>query len=535
MELQELQSYTRNLHVLFVEDSSTQRRVIGNMLEGLFASLEVAVDGAQAWEMYREYYDENECHYDLVITDLEMPNLDGEGLSENILAMNPAQEIIVISSSNDFSRLVDLINKGVKKFVAKPVKKEQLDALLHQVAQQIRLNHLRAEEQAELAEYNEVLKQREEAHLRTLERTNKDLQEFMDALTQSSIVSKTDPNGIITYVNDDFCNISGYSPEELIGHSHNIVNSGKMGKSFYTRLWNTITSGKPYVSRFINRAKDGSIYYINSYIKPIFDIDGNIREFIAVSTDMTRLMESLQNEQNARKAKDEFFINISHEMRTPLNAIMGFSGLLKKRLKDDQKSSDMVEIIDEASKELNTLIESMLDVRKLKENRLQLVETEFSPVKELQHCFEKYKQKAEKKKQQSFVAVIDDEMPGQLFGDYKRMVQSISAIIDNAIKFTPEGGFVEINAFYIDEDEKLICQIKDSGVGIAKEDQEKIFFQGQADGSLSRAHEGAGLGLSIATKIIELMGGSLSVSSEVGQGSTFMAEFKLKKLDKTSQ
>jgi PAS domain S-box-containing protein len=527
MELEALKRYSSEYNILFVEDSLTVRKVVQKMLEKIFASVSVAKDGEEGWQQYVDYYNANEKTFDIVISDLEMPNMDGEALSQKILGFNCNQDVIVISGINDFSRVVDLINLGVKKFVAKPVEAEQLHEVLYQVVMKIRKQRLQEDEQAELAEYNEILKEREERHLQDLEAANKSLSDLAEALDQSALVAKTDLDGLITYVNDRFCKVSGYDRDELIGQNHNLLNSGKMSTSFFMRLWNTITANKNYSGLFINRAKNGKIFYIDSFIKPLVDGDGEIKEFIAVSHDMTRLMESLQNEQDARKAKDEFFVNISHEMRTPLNAVLGFSTLLKKRLKDDEKAVNMMEIIENSAKELNDLIESVLDVRKLKENRLKLVDTEFIPAKELQRCFDKYSEKASRKKSQTFVADVDAEMPEKLFGDHRRLIQALSALMDNAIKFTPDEGRIEVHAFYEPSEEKLICQVKDTGIGISEENQKRIFDIQQADGSLNRSHEGAGLGLSIATEITKLMQGGITVSSEEGQGATFMLVAKI--------
>ncbi len=524
----ELLPYTQKLALLYVEDSAVLRNILSRQLTDLFDYVEVAKDGVEGFEQYRSFHESSDTFYDIVITDLEMPNMDGQQLSEKVLDYNPQQEIIVISSINDFQKLVELINLGVKKFVAKPVDEEQLNQVIYDVALSIRHRRLEEQEQADVAAHNMYLKQREEEHLLELQKRNKELNEFREALDLSAVVSKTDLEGNITYVNDTFCKISGYSKEELLGQNHRIVNSGLMSKTFFMKLWRTITAKKTYRALFQNRAKDGTIYYVQALIKPILDVEGEIVEYLSVSYDMTAQIESLKSEQQARKAKDEFFTNISHEMRTPLNAILGFSELMKKRVASDGKMLEMVEAINGSGQELLHLVESILDIRRIKDRSFELKETVFNPFEVFQSCLVTYDDKA-RKKGQSFDGCIDPEVPVALKGDAERVVQTLGIILDNAVKFTPEGGVIEVHIFYEELGEILVCQVKDSGVGIAKEDQEKIFDFTQADASLNRSHEGAGLGLAIVSSIMSLMKGKISLDSTPGQGSVFMLEIPLQR------
>jgi len=525
-----LQKSTKNLKVLYVEDSMMMRKVTHKLLSTYFDNIDVAKDGKEAIELYKTYLNENECFYDIVITDLEMPIINGVELSKLILEFNLSQEIIVLSGVEDFKKLIKLINIGVKKFISKPIQKEQLENVILEVYQNLRIKQLQEEEKLEVEQYNKILKQREDQHQKTLKEKTKQLEEFNNALDVSAIVAKTNPKGIFTYANEYYCKISGYSKEELIGKNINILNSKNRPKSYFKKLWNTINDKKTYTMLFENRAKNGSIFYVETTISPILNVDGDIVEFIAVSHDMTQLMNSLEEANKSKKAKEDFFINISHEMKTPLNSILGFSSLLKKRLENDEKSLLMLNTIFDTAKDLNRLIESILDMRKIQENSLEMIEVAFNPHDELDRCINKYV-KPSYDKQQKYEIFVDSKIPNSLFGDSSRVIQIMGIFIDNAIKFTQEKGIIQISVIYNNIEEILICEIKDNGIGIAKENQKKIFNMQQLDSKMNRSYEGAGLSLNIASSLIKMMKGNITLKSIPSKGSSFKLEFPLKKVD----
>lgn len=511
--------------VLYVEDSVTIRHATEKLLQKYFPHLQSATDGKEAFELYRRYHNEHEKNFDIVITDLEMPNMDGRELSRLILEADPDQQIIIISSNENFRDLIALMNIGVKKFLAKPILEEDLFNILTNVVDALFHKQIKAQEVQEISVHNTMLKKREEIYLNKLEKNFKIVSEFNDALNESGIVSKTDPQGIITYVNDKFCTISGYTSDELIGHSHNIIKSGEFSPSFYSKLWHTITQGKSFKGIMKNRAKNGALYYVDALIKPILSTDGEIIEYISIGHDMTPLMIALENEQRAQSQKDQFFNNISHEMRTPLNAILGITSLLKRRNKNDPKLSEMLEVIHTSANNLHQLIESILDIQKIQQNQFEIIEQSFEPLTLFTKLSEQYRLKSDSK-QQTLTHSFDPSLPEILLGDSKRLSQAIGIILDNAIKFTPNKGTIEFSVSY--ETPVLICQIHDNGIGIAKEDHEKIFTLSQLDASITRKHEGAGLGLSIANAIINQMGGTITIHSQPEQGATFLLEIPLK-------
>lgn len=529
MELEELKKMTKSYKVLYVEDSIMVRKVTHKLLSTYFEHIDLAKDGLEAFQQYKKFHEDSDGNfYDIVITDLEMPVMDGEIFSKKILELNDTQEIIVISSVEDFKRLVDLINLGITKFISKPIEEEQLHSVLSHVYQNLHNKKLKLKEALEIKKYNDILKLQKDENKIELNAKIKELEEFSHALDVSAIVSKTDTKGYITYVNEHFCNISGYTQEELIGKNNNIFKSGNKSQDEYKKLWETISSKKIFKSLFENINKDGSVFYMQTTINPILDVDGNIVEYIAVSHDMTQLMNALEEAKKAKKAKEDFFINISHEMRTPLNSILGFSALLQKRLHDDEKSLLMVNTIHDTGNDLNQLIESIIDMRKIQEHSLALIEVAFNPYDEISRIVNKYV-KESFEKEQLYIINIDSRIPNSLTGDPKRVTQIIGEVISNAIKFTPNGGQINVDIEYDKIDELLIFQIKDSGIGISKDDQGKIFNMQQLDSKTNRAHEGSGLGLCIVNRLVNMMNGKISLKSIPEKGSLFIIELPLKK------
>jgi len=524
----DLHHLTQNLDVLYVEDSATMRHATKKMLEPYFDNIDTAADGIIGLDLYRRFHAVHERNYDVVITDLEMPNMGGKELSQAILSIDSTQEIIVISSSDELTLLIDLINIGVKKFLSKPITPHQLHAIISDVAQHIRLKKIKTDELNDIAEHNALLKRREEVHLTKLQKSLKELSEFNDALNESGIVSKTNPQGVITYVNPKFCEISGYSQEELIGKNHSIVKSGVMSTSFYEKLWHNITQQKSYKGVFQNKSKNGNIYYVESLIKPIVNVEGETVEFISIAHDITQMMNSIEIAKKAEEEKDDFFRNISHEMRTPLNSILGLTSLLKRRAQDDTKLLDILSVIESNSQNLANLVESILDLQRLQHNDLELQIKEFDTSTLYTSLIRQNESKAIEKNI-TFEHAIDHDVPPTLIGDEKRISQIIMSVLDNALKFTLKYGRVNFHLSYSHNDSMLIAQVSDTGVGISIQDQQKIFRLTQLDGSLSRRHEGSGLGLTISNSLIKKMGGNFTLHSVVDEGSTFLIEIPLRR------
>lgn len=269
--LNDLIQLAHNVRILYVEDEALIRENTMGVLSVIFTHLDEASDGQEAWELYQKQ------PYDIVITDILMPRMNGLEMIKRIKKMNPEQSIIVTSACDESTYLMELINQGIAQFIMKPIIIDQLNEVLLQA-----LNNIDNKRKAqELCVYlaNQV------------EDQSTILEQYKDIVDIASIVSKTDPTGKITYANEKFCEISGYSQEELIGKPHRIVRHPDIPGAVFENLWSTILDKKVWHGIIKNRKKDGGYYITDTTIKPILDRYGNITEFMSIRFDVTMLFD----------------------------------------------------------------------------------------------------------------------------------------------------------------------------------------------------------------------------------------------------
>jgi len=238
----------------------------------------------------------------------------------------------------------------------------------------------------------------------------------------------------------------------------------------------------------------------------------------------------------ANQAKDLFLANMSHEIRTPLNGIVGFTQLLKdSKLNDEQR--EFITVIEHSSDNLLTIVNDILDLSKIKANKIELEHIEFDPVQQFESSVESYSARAAEKGIELGV-YIDPELPEKVMGDPTKISQVIVNLVSNAIKFTKSKGAVDVAIKKVAERKEYITimfSVSDTGIGISESQKGKIFDAfSQADVSTSRKFGGTGLGLAISGKLVSFMGGELDIESEEGKGSTFFFSLTLEKAKDTA-
>jgi signal transduction histidine kinase len=243
----------------------------------------------------------------------------------------------------------------------------------------------------------------------------------------------------------------------------------------------------------------------------------------ALAIQNARLFREIEDKsrqlQIASQHKSEFLANMSHELRTPLNAIIGFSEVLHERMfgEVNEKQAEYLNDILESGRHLLSLINDILDLSKIEAGRMELEATEFDLPSAIENTMILIRERAQRR--DIALARAVEQGLGKVNADERKVKQVLLNLLSNALKFTPEGGKIEVRAGGRDGVAEI--SVADTGVGIAPEDQEAVFEEFKQVGKASKKAEGTGLGLAISKKIIELHGGKIWVTSQLGKGSTF--------------
>ncbi|MEL7058899.1 MAG: ATP-binding protein [Acidobacteriota bacterium] len=233
----------------------------------------------------------------------------------------------------------------------------------------------------------------------------------------------------------------------------------------------------------------------------------------------TELRASEREARAASRAKSSFLATVSHEIRTPMNAIVGIGELLADA--PEPKRRRLLETLGRSTRSLLTLIDEILDISRIESGRLDLARQPFDPAALVREAVDLMRVDAELRSDLTLTSQIDPELPQRLLGDRPRLRQILLNLLGNALKFTDRGS-IEVAARWASATETLMLEVRDTGHGVPEEAQERIFQAFvQADDSSRRQSDGAGLGLAICRELVERMGGSITLDSEVGRGSTF--------------
>ena len=358
------------------------------------------------------------------------------------------------------------------------------------------------------------------------------------ALDEAAIVAITDRAGQILYCNQKFVDVSGYSRDELVGQNHRLVNSGHHPREYFQTLYRTIASGAVWRGTIQNRNKNGQIYWVDTTIAPNLGEDGRPETYTAIRfevSDHVRALKALEiAQEEARRAaqvRDRFFANVSHEVRTPLNAVLGLASALAHTSLTDRQTQ-MLALITGAGDALRRVLDDMLDLSKMQAGQFRLAPAPFDLRADIAAVVEMRLATAEQRDVALSVR-FSDAASGQVLGDGVRITQIVSNLVSNAVKFTPVGSVdVRVDLTSGSDGERLHIEVQDTGIGFDSEAAERLFNPFvQADDTISREFGGTGLGLSICRSLAELMGGEIFARSAPGEGSLFTVVLPIQRLD----
>ena len=370
----------------------------------------------------------------------------------------------------------------------------------------------------------------------TLRKHEEHYRQLVETMNEGLVI--LDAGGVITYVNNKYCDMFGYLRDELLGISvMEILNENNrqiLKAQFTSRSRGSQTSYELSVTH-----KQGYQVPIIVSPRPIFDNHDEFQGSFSVITNITErkqieiaLQEAKEEAESANQAKSEFLTNMSHELRTPLNAVLGYAQILQRRIQD-KATLDALDIIQHSGEHLLTLIDDLLDLAKVEAGKIELDPTEINLYAFLTGIVGIIHSRIESKK---LVLNFDAQpnLPQAVLVDEKRLRQVLLNLLSNAVKFTDQGQVefvVEVLGKGWSDDglpqTEIRFMIHDTGVGLSPDQLKLIFQPFEQVGEAGKQAEGTGLGLAISRQIVNLMGGQLHVESEPGQGSRFWFDVTL--------
>src|SRR6187399_1177362 len=378
---------------------------------------------------------------------------------------------------------------------------------------------------------NTARKQVEEEQ-KKLDQRLRDQQFYTRSLIESNIdaLMTTDPRGIITDVNKQMEALTGCTRDELIGAPF---------KDYFTDpdraeagIKRVLGESKLTDYELTARARDGKETVVSYNATTFHDRDRKLQGVFAAARDVTERKRYEQSLQQANRAKSVFLANMSHEIRTPMNAILGFSQLMLRDQDLNPRQCQYLGTINRSGEHLLALINDILEMSKIEAGRTTLNVTTFdlrALLKDLEMMF----RVRTNEKKLSFSVEIMGDVPQFIVTDINKLRQVFINVLGNAVKFTDQGGIgVRLRADRECATGALLrVEIEDTGPGISADDQEKLFRHFEQTKTGQQAGTGTGLGLAISREFVRLMGGDITVNSQVGKGSIFVVHLPLKEGD----
>ena len=359
----------------------------------------------------------------------------------------------------------------------------------------------------------------------SFEKLNLNISDFEEILSDHSIIAVTNAEGIILYANKKFCNISKYAQNELVGQNHRILKSDEHSDEFFTEMWNVISAGNVWEGDIKNRAKDGSFYWLKSTIVPVFDSEKNIKNYVAIRTDITKqkeiqtkllemedmlvkqnenLISEVENKSNELVRSERLATigtmasRVAHDLKNPLTIMHTYAEMLTPEILSKLESKD--------KEKWFRLQNSIFDMTRIIEDVLDFART--TEIKKKKSSFLSILKLAMNHVKSSYGIIINlPENDYKLNCDPRKVEGVLSNIINNAVQALDGDGEIDIEV--VSDSEFLTIQIKDSGPGISEENLDKIF-----EPMFTTKTTGTGLGLVICKSIIEQHGGTLTVSNK---------------------
>ena len=329
------------------------------------------------------------------------------------------------------------------------------------------------------------------------------LEEIRYALDQAAIVAVTDQRGIITYVNDKFCEISKYSRDALLGQDHRIINSGYHSKEFIRELWRTIAQGRIWRGELRNRAQDGSIYWVDTTIVPFLDQRGKPRQYLAIRSDITRRKEAEAQlaAQAALLQLGQLAAVVAHEVRNPLAGVRGSLEVLRSRLPAMPKEREVIQAMMDRLDVLNSKVDDILRFAQPRTPMMRPVEV--TPI--IRDAIASAKASAGT----SCRSIDFAPQPLVVRADPEMLRAALLNLLLNAC----QAGSDQVEVAAAAREDACHISVSDRGAGISAEVMERIF-----EAFYTTKKSGTGLGLPIVKRLMDLQQGTVTIRPRDGGG-----------------
>ncbi|KYC39618.1 histidine kinase [Scytonema hofmannii PCC 7110] len=525
-QTQQPQSSTTLANILVVDDNLSDLQLLSKTLSKSGYKVRPTQSGSLAIRSANLYQP------DLILLDIHLRDHDGYTVCQQLKSTEPTSDIpvIFISASSEIFDKIKAFEVGGIDYITKPFQPEEIIARI-----ETHLTNRRLKQQLE--EQNRRLQQ--EIQIRTAAEERLLIVERAIAATSDGIVITTaSPDYALVYVNSGFENLTGYSAAEVIGKNCRFLQGDETNQPGLLELRQALRKGKECKVVVRNFRKDGTGFWNELKISPVYDAAGNLTNFIGVITDISERLATEQAlavakeaAEQGSKAKSAFLANMSHELRTPLNAILGFSQLMLRspNLPTDQKEN--LHIIHSSGEHLLALINQILDFSKIEAGRVTLNCKIFDLIDLLDEVRHLFRLKA-KEKGLELILDCNVEVPQYIRTDEVKLRQVLINLLSNAIKFTVQGSVTftveltsNLETLTNSNQTFIIFSITDTGIGIAPSEINNLFQPFVQTSSGQKSYEGTGLGLAISRQFVQLMGGEIAVRSTLGCGTTFT--FKL--------
>lgn len=357
-----------------------------------------------------------------------------------------------------------------------------------------------------------------------LRESEEQLRALADSIPQLAWIAE--PDGFIFWYNRRWYEYTGTTPEDMAGWGWQSVHDPEMLPLVIERWQISLQTGESFEMEFpLRRGADGAFRWFLTRVVPLRDLNGRIVRWFGTNTDIEELRQARLQAEEANRLKDEFLATLSHELRTPLNAILGWSQMLQSQHLSESEAKKALATIERSARAQNQLIEDLLDVSRIITGKLRLDVRAVDLGSVIMAAVDAVRPAAEAKNIR--LQTLLDPQAGLISGDPDRLQQVVWNLLSNAVKFTPKDGRAQVRLERINSHVEIV--VSDTGKGIEPEFLPHVFDRfRQSDGSMTRRHGGLGLGLAIVRQLVELHGGTVSVSSAgAGEGATFIVSLPL--------